>query len=63
MLRVENAYAGELSPDLSTTKADKAAHGFGLAGMREIAERLGGSLETRANGGRFQLVVCLPLSP
>lgn len=62
MLRVENAYAGELSPDLSTTKADKAAHGFGLAGMREIAERLGGSLETRANGGRFQLVVCLPLS-
>lgn len=63
MLRVENAYAGELSPDLATTKADKAAHGFGLAGMREIAERLGGSLETRANGGRFQLVVCLPLSP
>ena len=62
MLRVENAYAGELSPDLSTTKADKAAHGFGLAGMREIAERLGGSLETRADGGRFQLVVCLPLS-
>ena len=61
MLRVENAYAGELSPDLATTKADKAAHGFGLAGMREIAERLGGSLETRANGGRFQLVVCLPL--
>ncbi len=63
MLRVENAYAGELAPDLATTKADKASHGFGLAGMREIAERLGGSLETRAGGGRFQLVVCLPLSP
>ncbi|MCI9331595.1 MAG: GHKL domain-containing protein [Oscillibacter sp.] len=63
MLRVENAYAGDLSPDLATTKADKASHGFGLAGMREIAERLGGSLETRAGGGRFQLVVCLPLSP
>ena len=61
MLRVENAYAGELSPDLATTKADKAFHGFGLAGLREIAERLGGSLETRAGGGRFQLVVCLPL--
>ena len=63
MLRVENAYAGELAADLATTKADKAAHGFGLMGMREIAERLGGSLETRAGGGRFELVVCLPLSP
>ena len=63
MLRVENAYAGELAPDLATTKADRTSHGFGLAGMREIAERLGGSLETRAGGGRFQLVVCLPLLP
>ena len=63
MLRVENAYAGELAPDLATTKADRTSHGFGLAGMREIAERLGGSLETWAGGGRFQLVVCLPLLP
>lgn len=63
MLRVENAYAGERSPDLATTKADRSSHGFGLAGMGEIAERLGGSLETRAAGGRFQLVVCLPLLP
>lgn len=62
MLRVENAYAGELPADLATSKADKRSHGFGLAGMREIAERLGGSLETRAKGGRFQLIVCLPLS-
>ena len=62
MLRMENAYAGELAPELATTKTDKASHGFGLAGMREIAERLGGSLETRAQAGRFELVVCLPLN-
>ena len=63
MLRVENAYAGTISPDLSTTKPDRASHGFGLAGMREIAERLGGSLEVRAENGWFQLVVGLPLAP
>ena len=62
MLRVENTMAGEALPDLATTKADKAAHGFGLAGMREIAERCGGSLETRSGEGRFELVVCIPLS-
>ena len=62
MLRVENAVAGEVRPDLVTTKADKSAHGFGLPGMREIAQRCGGSLETRAEGGRFELVACIPLS-
>ena len=55
------ALSGELPPELATTKEDKTAHGFGLAGMREIAERWGGSLETRGTGGRFQLVACLPL--
>lgn len=61
MLRVENAVERELNPDLTTTKADKTAHGFGLAGMREIAQRYGGSLETRAEAGRFELVACLPV--
>ncbi len=61
MLRVENAVEGEIRPDLSTTKADKSSHGFGLAGMREIAQRCGGSLETRVQGGRFELVACIPL--
>lgn len=62
MLRVENAVEGEVRPDLATTKADKSVHGFGLAGMREIAERCGGSLETRTGSGRFELVACIPLS-
>lgn len=61
MLRVENAVGGEIRPDLSTTKADKTAHGFGLAGMREIAQRHGGSLDIRLSEGRFELVICFPL--
>mgnify|MGYP000004953479 CR=1 FL=1 len=61
MLRVENALAGDERADLSTTKRDSAAHGFGLPGMREIARRYGGSLEATAANGRFELVVCLPL--
>lgn len=61
MLRVENTAAAAPPPDLSTSKEDKAAHGFGLPGMREIAERYGGSLETRALPGKFELVACLPL--
>ena len=49
MLQVENALAGDETPDLATTKADKTAHGFGLPGMREIAQRYGGSLEASAD--------------
>lgn len=60
MLQVENALAGDETPDLATTKADKTAHGFGLPGMREIAQRYGGSLEASADHGRFELLVCLP---
>jgi len=61
MLRVENAMAGGVAPDLSTTKQDKALHGFGLSGMREIAQRYNGSMETRTEMGRFELIVALPL--
>src|SRR5699024_847972 len=38
MLRVENPVGAAIHPDLATTKADKSAHGFGIPGMREIAE-------------------------
>ncbi len=61
MLRVENAVSGEVDPNLETTKADKTAHGFGLAGMREIAARYGGTLDARSQAGRFELVACFPL--
>lgn len=61
MLKVTNALAGDEREDLATTKADKKHHGFGLAGMREIARRYGGTMETEADGGYFVLLVCLPL--
>ena len=62
MLRVVNAFQGPLPPDLVTSKEDKSAHGFGVPGMREIAERYGGALDIRASGGQFELIASLPLS-
>lgn len=60
MLEVQNAIGGAVNPDLSTTKRDAAQHGYGLAGMREIATRHGGSLEATAKDGRFTLLICFP---
>lgn len=60
MLQVQNAMVGEANIDLSTTKADAKQHGYGLAGMREIATRHGGSLEAAAKDGRFTLLICFP---
>ena len=61
MLRVTNTLGGPVRPDLSTTKADKASHGLGIPGMREIAERYGGTLEAGVREEGFELLVCLPL--
>ena len=67
MLRVENSAPGlpvrEKNGRFATNKADKSAHGFGLAGMEEIARRCGGTLEAKAEEGRFALTVCIPLAP
>lgn len=60
MLRLENPVGGEVHPDLSTTKADKSSHGFGIPGMREIAERYGGTLNASVKDGKFELMVCFP---
>ena len=62
MLRVLNPVGGTVHPDLSTTKADKQAHGFGLPGMEEIARRYHGTLEAEVQNGRFELVICFPVS-
>lgn len=59
MLRLENPVGGEVNPDLSTIKKEKASHGFGLPGMREIARRYHGTLEAGVDNDRFILLVCL----
>ena len=59
MLRVENPIGGAVNPDLATTKADKSDHGFGIPGMREIAERYHGTLDADVKDGCFILLICL----
>ena len=62
MLMVSNPLSGDEKPGLGTTKADGKNHGFGLPGMTEIARRCGGSLDTRTEDGRFELIACIPMS-
>ena len=64
MLRVENGFDARPAAEQGvypTTKADPANHGFGIYGMREIATRCGGTLETTVREKRFELIACLPL--
>jgi len=44
-----------------TTKKDQHSHGFGLASIREIAGRHGGSVEITEEDGMFALLVYFPL--
>lgn len=60
MLQVQNDLGGVIHADFSTTKQDTARHGLGLAGMREIARRNGGSLDAAVKDGRFELLICFP---
>lgn len=60
LLQVQNAVSGAVNSNLSTTKQDTSRHGFGIAGMRQIAQGYGGSLEATAKDGCFTLLVCFP---
>lgn len=59
MLKVVNCFDGNVHPNLKTTKQDSIRHGFGISGMKEIAARYGGSLETQVEGHTFTLLVYL----
>lgn len=46
-----------------TTKPDSENHGFGLAGIRSAAEKYGGQMSLRADGGEFVLTLVFPCAP
>ena len=61
-IEVSNYYSGsEAYVGMPTTKADAAAHGFGIKNMRRIAEKYGGELSVRAEGGAFYVSALLPV--
>ena len=63
-IQTENPFVGslEFSDGLpKTTTGDEFNHGFGMSSIRIVAEKYGGSVNTRAEGGIFYLSVVLPL--
>lgn len=60
VLQVQNHVIGETvfqNGIPTTTKQNAKAHGFGLAGIREIAEKHGGSMDISENEGMFTLLI------
>lgn len=57
----ENPY-NEINEDLSTQKADKAYHGFGLKRVRKAAESYSGDVNIKSDDGIFSISVLLNLS-
>lgn len=62
VLEFSNAYEGTQVPDFSTTKADKAQHGFGMGIVRTIAKKHGGSVAAEAENGRLSIRIILNTS-
>ena len=63
-IQTENPFLGslEFSEGLPrTTTGDDFNHGFGMSSIRIVAEKYGGSVNTRAQDGVFYLNVVLPL--
>ena len=63
MIRISN-YFDDIHYDeqgrLRTGKADAASHGYGMASIRMIVERLGGEMAVTADEGIFTLSIVLP---
>lgn len=61
MIIVENNVAPGYGVPERTSKKDTFLHGFGLANIRNTAEKYGGSCSTKAEDDRFVLKVMIPV--
>lgn len=62
VLQVENTYAGDMSLTdnmLPHTTKTGSGHGFGLRSIQRIAEKHGGTMTLRTDGGVFRLTVVM----
>ena len=62
VLQVENTYAGDMSladDMLPHTTKTGSGHGFGLRSIQRIAEKHGGTMTLRTDGGVFRLTVVM----
>ncbi len=62
VLQVENTYTGDMSLDedaLPHTTKTGSGHGFGLRSIRRIAEKHGGTMTLRTDGGVFRMTVVM----
>lgn len=66
IIKVENGYGkapAENDGKLTTSKADKAAHGWGLKSVQTAADHYDGTITTAYKDGVFQSVVTLSFQP
>lgn len=61
MIVVENNVLPDCEVTAGTSKRDTFLHGFGLANIREAAEKYGGSCSAKVEDGRFVLKVMIPI--
>ena len=62
VLQVENTYAGDMNladDALPHTTKTGSGHGFGLRSIQRIAEKHGGTMTLRTEGGVFRLTVVM----
>ena len=62
VLQVENTYAGDMSlagDTLPATTKTGSGHGFGLRSIQRIAEKHGGTMTLRTDGGVFRLTAVM----